>query len=87
MIKYWMVNKEKWGSEPKPETDDNKGLIMKYLIGQRVILTGRGGIEEIGTVVRSESGITRGVWVFSPTKNYASDYDEHNVKPLPNGQL
>lgn len=60
---------------------------MNFMIGQRVILTRQGGTEEIGTVVCSESGITRGIWVFSPTKKYASDYDIRNVRPLPNGQL
>ena len=58
-----------------------------FMVGQRVILTGKGGVEEIGTVVKSETGITQGVWVYSPTKNYSSDYSLHNVKPLPNGQL
>lgn len=57
--------------------------IMEYLIGQRVIVG-----NEIGTVVKSETGHTRfGIWVFLPSKNYASDYSLDNVKPLPNGQL
>lgn len=60
---------------------------MDFMIGQRVVLTGLGGVKEIGTVVKSETGFTQGVWVFSPSKNYASDYATHNVKPLPNGQL
>lgn len=60
---------------------------MEYMIGQRVILIGLGGVKEIGTVVRSETGLTRGVWVYSPTKGYASDYALTSVKPLPNGQL
>lgn len=54
-----------------------------FMIGQRVLL----GKNEIGTVVRSETGFTRGIWVMSPSKGYASDYAVHNVKPLPNGQL
>lgn len=58
-----------------------------FMVGQRVILTGQGGVEEIGTVVKSENGYNNGVWVFSPTKNYASDYSLGSVKPLPNGQL
>lgn len=59
-----------------------------YLIGQQVILTGLGGVKEIGTVVPSETGITRfGVWVYSPTKRYASDYSLTSVEPLPNGTL
>ena len=58
------------------------------MIGQRVILTGLGGVQEIGTVVPSDTGHTSfGVWVFSPTKKYASDYAETSIKPLPNGQL
>jgi len=57
---------------------------MKYMIGQRVILND----SEIGTVVVSETGRTSfGVWVFSPSKGYASDYAPTSVKPLPNGQL
>ena len=59
----------------------------KFMIGQRVILTQRGGVQEIGTVVPSETGVTHGVWVMSPTRGYASDYAEGNVRPLPNGQL
>ena len=55
-----------------------------YLIGQRVILNG----EEIGVVVKSETGRTTfGVWVFSPSKGYASDYALTSVEPLPGGQL
>lgn len=57
--------------------------MMQYLIGQRVIVG-----NEIGTVVISETGVTSfGIWVFLPSKGYASDYALHNVKPLPNGQL
>lgn len=57
---------------------------MGYMIGQRVILNGN----EIGTIVTSETGRTHfGVWVFSPSKGYASDYAPTSVKPLPNGQL
>jgi hypothetical protein len=55
-----------------------------YLIGQRVILNNK----EIGTVVKSETGKTNfGIWVFSPSKGYASDYATTSIKPLPNGQL
>lgn len=61
---------------------------MEYLIGQRVILTGQGGVKEIGTVVPSETGRTTfGVWVYSPTKGYASDYSVTSVSPLPNNQV
>lgn len=59
----------------------------EFMVGQRVILTGTGGVKEIGIVVPSETGVTNGVWVMSPTKGYPSDYAVHNVKPLPNGQL
>ena len=59
-----------------------------FLIGQRVILIGLGGVKEIGTVVPSETGITRfGVWVYSPMKRYASDYSLTSIEPLPNGAL
>lgn len=61
--------------------------MKQLMIGQRVILTGQGGIKEIGTVVKSETNTTTGVWVFSPTKNYASDYAICNITVLPNGQL
>jgi hypothetical protein len=55
-----------------------------YFIGQRVILNEK----EIGTVVVSETGRTSfGIWVFSPSKGYASDYAMTSVRPLPNGQL
>ena len=61
--------------------------MRKFMVGQRVILTQLGGVKEIGIVVPSETGITHGVWVMSPIRGYASDYAEHNVQPLPNGQL
>ncbi len=58
---------------------------MEYLIGQRVLLNDK----EIGTVVAPERGqVARfGIWVFSPSKGYASDYALTSVKPLPGGQL
>lgn len=57
----------------------------EYKIGQRVVLNGC----EIGTVVAAEDGkpASFGIWVFSPSRGYASDYDLSNVKPLPDGQL
>lgn len=58
--------------------------VKDFMIGQRVILNNK----EIGTIVRSESGETRfGIWVYAPSKGYASDYSVDNIKPLPNGQL
>ena len=62
---------------------------MEYMIGQRVILKGQGGVKEVGTVIPSDTGYTRGVWVYSPSRGYASDYDKNTetVRPLPNGQL
>lgn len=57
---------------------------QNFMVGQRVILNNK----EIGTVVRSETGVTHfGIWVYSPTKGFASDYSIDNVKPLPGGQL
>jgi hypothetical protein len=54
-----------------------------YMIGQRVLLG-----DEIGTVVKSETGrMPFDIWVFSPTKGYASCYSFSSIKPLPNGQL
>lgn len=55
---------------------------MDFMIGQKVLLTQVGGLKEIGTVVVSETGITHGIWVFSPFRGYASDYSKDNVKPL-----
>lgn len=59
----------------------------KFLLGQRVIVD-----REIGTVVDGDGA--KGspppagyVWVFRPSKGFASCFVEHNVKPLPNGQL
>lgn len=58
---------------------------MEYLIGQRVILNNK----ELGRVVAPPVGreTVFGIWVYSYAKEYASDYDLKNVKPLPNGQL
>lgn len=57
------------------------------MIGQRVILNR----SEIGTLVapeRKDSPNTESrMWVFSPSRNYASQYDVCNIQPLPNGQL
>lgn len=54
-----------------------------FLIGQRVIVA-----NEICTVVKSETGKTSfGIWVFVPSRGYASDYALSSVKPLPNNQL
>lgn len=36
------------------------------MIDQKVLPTQVGGLKEIGVVVVSETGITHGVWVFSP---------------------
>jgi len=59
-------------------------MMESYLLGQRVILNGK----EIGTVVKPETGGTHfGLWVYSPSKGYASDYALTSVKPLPGGQL
>ena len=58
---------------------------MKFLIGQRVIVGG-----EICTVAAPPEGSwsqDNKVWVFRPSKGFASEFDIHNVKPLPNGQL
>lgn len=56
---------------------------MEFFIGQRVLVG-----NEIGTVVKSETGRTHfGVWVFLPSRGYASDYALTSVRPLPDGQL
>jgi hypothetical protein len=65
--------------------------MSKFLINQRVIVG-----DEIGTVQRGASVVKgppmidpnpMGVWVHLPSKGYASCFAEHNVKPLPGGQL
>ena len=37
---------------------------------------------EVGTVVRSPTGRTEGIWVFSPSKGFASDYAYSSVEKL-----
>jgi hypothetical protein len=64
----------------------------RFLIGQRVIVG-----DEIGTVQRGRTVGARFVaedderegyvWVYLPSKGYASHYAEHNVQELPGGQL
>lgn len=59
---------------------------MKFLIGQRILLNN----DEIGTIVKPPKGRENKegyAWVFAPSRGYESQYAEHNVKPLPNGQL
>ena len=60
---------------------------MDYMLGQRVILN----CNEIGTIVKPERNDMPNddehLWVYSPSKEFASYYASHNVKPLPNGQL
>lgn len=60
---------------------------MGYMIGQRVVIYGK----VIGTVAKPERNDMPNtedrLWVFNPENNYASQYDAHNIKPLPNGQL
>jgi hypothetical protein len=67
---------------------DDEEVCTDYRVGQRVLMAVRGGGTEIATVVKSETGsYPFDVWVFSPTKGYASCYAFSSVKPLPNGQL
>ena len=59
---------------------------MKYLIGQRVILND----QEVGTVTNPPDygkQTSDSVWVYSPIRKYDICVAEHNVKPLPGGQL
>lgn len=53
-----------------------------YLINQRVICN-----KEIGKVVKPENDYGNGIWVYLESRGFASCYDPHNVKPLPNGEL
>ncbi len=60
--------------------------VYSFLIGQRVILNNT----EIGKVVAPENNNSKNptdVWVFSPSRNYASCYANTSVRPLPGGQL
>jgi len=66
--------------EPKPEP---KPKPVKYLLGQRVIVHNNA----IGTVVKSETKVTTGIWVYIQSRRSASNYSPDSVKPLPNGQL
>lgn len=63
---------------------DRNAVRSHYFIGQRVIVRG-----EIGTVVeREHENLSSAyVWVFLPSRKYASAYDPANVRPLPNGQV
>jgi hypothetical protein len=65
--------------------------MKKFIIGQRVILTGQGNIKEIGRVVPPEHDQFQAregySWVYSPTNKYASQLANHNIEPLPRGQL
>ena len=94
--KTWVDVKVK----PLPTGEDKRTTIGKvirpetgsidannFMVGQRVLL-GQGCRQEIGKVVRPETrSISFGVWVYSPTKGYASDYALSSVRPLPDGQL
>lgn len=59
---------------------------MSYLLGQRVLLG-----NEICTTVKSENpelpNTDKELWVFVPSRGYASRYAIGNIQPLPNGQL
>ena len=79
------------GIPTKMLTGKNVKAGVGYFIGQRVILND----EEIGTIQAAENkhridempNTDKHVWVFSPSREYASHYATHNIKPLPNGQL
>lgn len=66
--------------------------VMNFLIGQRVIVGDEIGIVQRGPMmskgtpppIMHKEGY---VWVHLPSKGYASQFSEDNVKPLPNGQL
>lgn len=67
---------------------DDEDVCTDYRIGQRVLLAVRGGRTEIAKVVPSETGsYPFDVWVYSPSKGYASCYAYSSVRPLPDGQL
>ena len=60
-----------------------------YMVGQRVIHVGQGGIDEIGTIVAPNKGIhdDEVLCVYSPTRNGTHRVSIHAIRPLPNGQL
>jgi len=60
----------------------------KFMVGQRVLLKVHGGGYEIGKVVVNISGqLKDSTRVYSPTRGYDSEYANHNISPLPGGQL
>lgn len=64
------------GQIEKPKPDN-------FYIGQRVLLFGY----EIGVVQKGPEHREGHTWVHSPSKGYSSCYANHNVRPLPNGEL
>ncbi len=58
-----------------------------FLIGQRVILNN----SEIGQIVKPENEALPNddcnLWVYAPSKGFASRYSRANIKPLTSGQL
>lgn len=65
----------------------------KFLIGQRVIVGNEIGVVHAGKTLTNErqevdnEQFSGYVWVYLPSKGYASNYSVNNVKPLPNNQL
>lgn len=55
-----------------------------YLIGQRVIYS-----NAICTICAPEKDTppTDWIWLYNPIREYKHAVAEHNIKPLPNGQL
>jgi hypothetical protein len=67
------------------EAEDGEEIMNGFMIGQRVIYS-----NTICTVCKPENNdSTRDdwIWIFNPERGYAHCAAEHNLKPLPSGQL
>ena len=61
----------------------DRGDVMEYMIGQRVIYQG-----VICIICRPENDCNPGApWIDNPKVGFKHWVDEDNIKPLPNGQL
>ena len=65
----------------------------RFYINQRVIVNGEIGTVQLGPTMVNFGGPPDPMpkkghyWVHLPSKGHASCFSEHNVFPLPNGQL
>lgn len=61
----------------------------KFFIGQRVLVHDEIGVVQRGSMHPAQNAKLREgyTWVHLPSKGYASEYANHNVRELPGGQL